>query len=57
MHRITWRGNRGWTIYYYSDGVRHGETTDRDKATTVSKIRFNELRDDKLIPQDAKMEV
>ncbi len=55
--RIKWKGNRGWTIYYFTDGLRHGETTDRDKATTVSKIRFNELRDDKLIPQDAEMEV
>ncbi len=57
MYKIKWQSSRGWDLYYYTDGVRHGETTDRDKATLVSRARFNKLRDDKLIPKDAEMRI
>ncbi len=56
MFRIKWFSSRGWTVYYYTDGVQHGETTDRDKATFVSGLKFHELRSNRLIPYSADTE-
>jgi hypothetical protein len=51
---IKWKGSRGWALYYITDRIRHGETTELARACTVTRERFEELADKRLIPASAE---
>jgi hypothetical protein len=55
LNNIIWKSTHGWNIYYYTDGIKHGETTNLEKASKVNYSRFEILKSRYLIPENAQI--
>lgn len=51
---IKWKSSRGWPLYYATDGMRHGETTTVAHAIVVSRERFEDLVEKRILPESAE---
>ena len=49
----TWESERGWDVYYKTDGMRHGEVYCLTDSSSVTRKRFDMLKRNRLIPQNS----